>query len=31
MKAVHPEFRINQTNKKLYAEKKLLRQSLGLD
>ena len=31
MKAVHPEFRISQTNKKLYAEKKLLRQSLGLD
>ena len=31
MKAVHPEFRISQTNKKLYAEKKLLREALGLD
>jgi hypothetical protein len=31
MKAVHPEFRISQTNKKLYAEKKLIREALGLD
>jgi hypothetical protein len=31
MKAVHPEFRISQTNKKLYTEKKLIREALGLD